>query len=139
MPFQSITKIFHVAPPFSLMFLGCPPSKAVFFRMPPPQKKKNPTSPPSLVKNERTPKCVYNSAPDLLRNYSVSSHRIIILLGVDLLTPKVRTESGKNGCFYSGAQAFNNFPPHLKEVKSLVVFKTKLKYLFLERFNNLII
>ena len=52
MPFQSITKVFHVAHPFSL-FLGMPPSlESRFFRMPP----LNPTSPPppSLVKNERS-------------------------------------------------------------------------------------
>ena len=32
--------------------------------------------------------------------------------GLDLLIPKVRTESAKKGCFYSGAQAFTYLPPH---------------------------
>ena len=51
--------------------------------------------------------------------------------GLDLLIPRVRTVSAEKGSFYSGAQAFNNLPPFLKGVESLVVFKTKLKDLFL--------
>ncbi|CAH3137683.1 unnamed protein product, partial [Pocillopora meandrina] len=46
--------------------------------------------------------------------------------GLDILIPKVRTESAKTGTFYSGAQAFNDLPPHLKEVDSLAIFKTQL-------------
>ena len=38
----------------------------------------------------------------------------------------VRTESVKKGTFYTGAQAFNNLSPHLKEVDSIVIFKTLL-------------
>ena len=74
-----------------------------------------------------------HGAPDLFRDYFIkSSHNYSTRRkGLDLVIPKVRTESAKNGCFYLGAQAFNNLPPHLKEVKSLVVFKTKLKDLFL--------
>ena len=34
--------------------------------------------------------------------------------------------------FYTGAQAFNNLPPYLKEVYSIVIFKTQLIILFLE-------
>ena len=44
---------------------------------------------------------------------------------LNILIPKVRTECAKRG-FYSGAQAFNNLPPHLKEVDSLKIFKTQL-------------
>ena len=36
--------------------------------------------------------------------------------GLDIFTPKVHTKSAKKGTFYTGAQAFNNLPPHLKEV-----------------------
>ena len=36
------------------------------------------------------------------------------------------TESAKKGTFYTGAQPFNNLPPHLKEVASTVIFKTLL-------------
>ena len=36
------------------------------------------------------------------------------------------TESAKKGTFYTGAQAFNNLPPHLKKVDSIVIFKTLL-------------
>ena len=46
--------------------------------------------------------------------------------GLDILIPKVRTESAKKGTFYTGAQAINNLPPHLKEVHSIVIFKTLL-------------
>ena len=47
MPFQDITKIFHMAPPFSLFFLESPPPLKPFFSHAPPP-------PPSLVKNERS-------------------------------------------------------------------------------------
>ena len=46
--------------------------------------------------------------------------------GLDMLIPKVRTESAKKGTVYTGAQAFNNLPPHLKEVDSVMIFKTLL-------------
>ena len=36
--------------------------------------------------------------------------------------PKVRTESTKKGTFYTGAQAFNHLPAHLKEGDSVVIF-----------------
>ena len=44
----------------------------------------------------------------------------------------VRTESVKKGTFYTGAQAFNNLPPHLKEVDSIVIFKTLLNGIIFE-------
>jgi len=69
-------------------------------------------------------KCVHNNAPDLFRDYFIkSSHNYSTKRnGLDLLIPKVRTESAKKGSFYPGAQAFNNLPPFLKEVESLAVF-----------------
>ena len=48
------------------------------------------------------------------------------------LIPKVRTESAQKGTLYTGAQAFNNLPPHQKKVDSIVIFKTQLNNLFLE-------
>ena len=42
--------------------------------------------------------------------------------GLDILIPKVRTESAKKRTFYTGAPAFNNLPPHLKEADSIVIF-----------------
>ena len=46
--------------------------------------------------------------------------------GLDILIPKVRTESAKKGIFYTGAHAFNAFKQILKEVDSIVIFKTLL-------------
>ena len=39
---------------------------------------------------------------------------------------RIRTESAKKGKFYTGDQAFNKLPRHLKEVDSIVIFKTLL-------------
>ena len=44
----------------------------------------------------------------------------------------VRTESVKKGTFYTGAHAFNNLPPHLKEVDSIVIFNTLLTGIIFE-------
>ena len=49
-----------------------------------------------------------------------------VMHGLDSLIPKVRTESAKKGTFDTGAQAFNNLSPHLREVDSIVIFKTLL-------------
>ena len=46
--------------------------------------------------------------------------------GLDSLIPKVRTESAKKGTFYTGAQAFNNLSPRLREVDFIMIFKTLL-------------
>ena len=74
-------------------------------------------------------KCVHNNAPDVFKEYFVKpSHNYFTRRnGLDLLVPKVYTESAKKRCFYSGAQAFNNLSPYLKELESLLIFKTKLK------------
>ena len=73
-------------------------------------------------------KCLHNIAPDLFKNYFIRSSHVYSTRrnGLDILIPKVSTESAKNGTFYTGAQAFNNLPPHLKEVYSIVIFKTLL-------------
>ena len=73
-------------------------------------------------------KCLQNIAPDLIKSYFIKSSDVYSIRGngLDILIPKVRTESAKKGTFYSGAQAFNDLPPHLKEVDSKVIFKTQL-------------
>ena len=71
---------------------------------------------------------LHNIAPDLFKSYFIRSLHIYSTRwnGLDILIPKVRTESAKKGTFYTGAQAFSNFPPRLKEVDSIVIFKTLL-------------
>ena len=73
-------------------------------------------------------KCLQNISPDLIKSYFIKSSDVYYIRGngLDILIPKVRTESAKKGTFYSGAQAFNDLPPHLKEVDSIVIFKTQL-------------
>ena len=73
-------------------------------------------------------KCLHNIAPDLLKSYFIRSSHVYSTRrnGFDILIPKVRTESAKKGTFYTGGQAFNNLPPHLKEVDSIVILKTLL-------------
>ena len=75
--------------------------------------------------------CLHNFAPDLFKSYFIkSSYEYSTRLnGLDILIPKVCTESAKKGTFYTGAQAFNNLTPYLKEVDS-VIFKTQLNDLF---------
>ena len=67
-------------------------------------------------------------SPDLFKSYFIRSLHIHSTRrnGLDILIPKVCTETAKKGTFYTGAQAFNNLPPHLKEVDSIVIFKTLL-------------
>ena len=73
-------------------------------------------------------KSLHYIAPDLFKSYFIKSSDVYSTRrnGLDILIPKVRTESAKTGTFYSGAQAFNDLPPHLKEVDSLAIFKTQL-------------
>ena len=73
-------------------------------------------------------KCLHNIAPDLFKNYFIYSSHVYSTRrnGLDILIPKVRTESAKKGTFYTGAQAFSNLQRHLKEVDSIAIFKTLL-------------
>ena len=75
MPFQSITKIFHVPPPLFPYFFEIPPPplKSLFFRMAPPQ---NPTSPPSLVKNERSLICEHFDRAPIFPYIGARFHRL---------------------------------------------------------------
>ena len=79
-------------------------------------------------------KSLHNITPDLFKSYFIRSSHVYSTRrnDLDILIPKVRTESAKKGKFYTGAQAFNNLPPHLKEVDSIVIFKTLLNgFIFL--------
>ena len=84
-------------------------------------------------------KCLQNIAPDLIKSYFIKSSDVYSIRGngLDILIPKVSTESAKKGTFYSGAQAFNDLPPHLKEVDSVVIFKTQLNDFFFRVLVNL--
>ena len=67
-------------------------------------------------------KCVHNNAPDLFKEYFVkSSHNYSTRRnGLDILVSKVSTETAKKGCYYFGAQVFNNnLPSSMKETESL--------------------
>ena len=75
----------------------------------------------------------HNFAPDLFKSYFIKSSHIYSTRrnGLDILIPEARTESG--------AQAFNNLPPHLKEVDFTVIFKTWLNdIIFLSILVNLL-
>ena len=76
-------------------------------------------------------KCLPNNAPDLFKEYFVkTSHNYSTRHnGVDILVPKVSTESAKKGCYYFGAQVFNNLPSSMK-AESLLIFKTMIKDFF---------
>ena len=67
-------------------------------------------------------KCVYNITPDPFKSYFIKPSHVYSTRrnGLGILIPKVRTESAKKGTFYTGDQAFNNLPRHLKEVDSTV-------------------
>ena len=53
----------------------------------------------------------------LMFYFILSSLHMFIPLGViNILIPKVRTESAKKGPFNTGAQVFNNLPPNQREL-----------------------
>ena len=68
-------------------------------------------------------KCLHNNAPDLFKEYFVkTSHNYSTRCnGLDILVPKVSTESAKKGCYFFGAQVFNNLPSNMKEAESLLI------------------
>ena len=77
-------------------------------------------------------KSLNSLGPDAFYNYFSESDHIYNIRrnGKDLVIPKVRTESARKSCFFSGAVLYNSLPPSLKEVSSLLIFKTKLKEFF---------
>ena len=60
-------------------------------------------------------KCLHDIAPDLFKCYFIKSSLVYSTRcnGLDILIPKVRTESTKKGTFCTGAQDLNNLPAHL--------------------------
>ena len=74
-------------------------------------------------------KCVHNIAPDLFKEYFVRTFHNYSTRrnGLDIFVPKVSTESAKKGCYFFGAQVFNNLPSSMKETESLLIFKTLVK------------
>ena len=60
-------------------------------------------------------------APNLFKEYFFkTSHNYSTRPnGVDIIVPKVSTETGKTGCYFFGAQVFNNLPSTVKETESL--------------------
>ena len=51
---------------------------------------------------------------------------------IDLVIPKVRTESGKKGIYYSGTKIYNALPLALKTEKYYIHFKSALKEHFMD-------
>ena len=79
-------------------------------------------------------KCVHNNAPDLFKEYFVkTSHdHFTRRNGLDILVPKVSTETAKKGCYYFSAQVFSNLPSSMSVTESLLIFKTMIKDFFSE-------
>ena len=77
-------------------------------------------------------KCLNSLGPNFFHNcFSKSDHiHNTRRNGKDLIIPKVRTESARKSCFFSGATLYNSLPSSLKEVNSLLIFKSKLKEFF---------
>ena len=69
----------------------------------------------------------HNFTPDLFKSYFIKSSHIYSTRrnGLVIFIPEVRTESAKKGTFATRAQAFNNLPLQLKEVDSILIFKTQ--------------
>ena len=86
-----------------------------------------------------TNKDSFHANQDVMFYFILSSLHMFIPLGViNILIPKVRTESAKKGTFNTGAQAFNNLPLHLKRVDSVVIFKTQLNDIIFRVLVNLL-
>jgi len=79
-------------------------------------------------------KCVRNIAPDLFKDYFVKTSQDYFTRrkGLDIFIPKVSTESAKKGCYFFGAQVYNNLPSSIKETESLLIFKTLIKDFYIE-------
>jgi len=79
-------------------------------------------------------KCVRNIAPAFFKDYFVkTSHNYFTRhKGLNIFIPKVSTESAKKGCYFFGAQDFNNLPSSIKETESLLIFKTLIKDFYIE-------
>ncbi len=74
-------------------------------------------------------KWLNGTAPDVFHNYfmKLEHGKSTRRNRTDLRLPKVRTESGKKGIYYSGTKIFNALPLHLKTEKYYIYFKKALK------------
>ena len=74
-------------------------------------------------------KCLMGTVPQFLKNYySISNHVYSTRgNGYNLTVPMVKTETLKKSMFYYGTKLFNNLPKDIKEVNSLLIFKSKLR------------
>ena len=79
-------------------------------------------------------KCLNGTAPEVFHNYfmKLEHGKATRRDGTDLRMPKVRTESGKRGIYYSGTKIFNDLPLHLKTEKYYINFKKALKEHFID-------
>jgi len=79
-----------------------------------------------------TIKCIKGNAPDLFDNYfTYVRHNYNTRQNVfNVTVPKVDTEAAKKALYYSGAVSFNNMSRSLKEINSLLLFKSNLKDMF---------
>ena len=79
-------------------------------------------------------KCLNGTAPEVFHNYfmKLEHGKATRRNGTDLRMPKVRTESGKRGIYYSGTKIFNDLPLYLKTEKYYIHFKKALKEHFID-------
>ena len=79
-------------------------------------------------------KCLNGTAREVFHNYfmKLEHGKATRRNGTDLRMPKVRTESGKRGIYYSGTKIFNDLPLHLKTEKYYIHFKKALKEHFID-------
>ena len=79
-------------------------------------------------------KCLNGTAPEVFHNYfmKLEHGKATRRNGTDLRMPKVRTESGKRGVYYSGTKIFNDLPLYLKTEKYYIHFKKALKEHFID-------
>ena len=79
-------------------------------------------------------KCVHNNVPDLFKEYFVKTWQNYTIRrnGLDIIVPKISTETTKKGCYFYGAQVFNNLPSSMKETESLLILKTLIKDSYIE-------
>lgn len=44
--------------------------------------------------------------------------------GKNLMLPKVRTETVRKSCYFKGSKLFNDIPNEMKDLNSIMIFKT---------------
>ena len=73
--------------------------------------------------------CLNGTSPSVFNNYfkKLDHAKSTRRNSIDLWIPKVRTESGKRGIYYSETKIFNALPIHIKTEKFRIIFKSALK------------